>query len=156
MALELEQHLKELCEQHKPALDLHRRLELVRSSAETIWQEQRLEWFTDHKAATHSRYIIEHLGSVLEHLQNTSERLNPHELYVLLASCYLHDIGMQDFGSIDGRSVNQFNEADHKHIRKNHPRRGRELIIKRTLYRGRDEFRIDLDDDPQYLVPLRR
>lgn len=154
MALKLEQQLKEFCEQHQPPLDLYKRLERVRSSAETIWQEQRLKWFTDHRAVTHSRYIIEHLGCVLEHLQGTSERLNPYELYVLLASCYLHDIGMQDFGSISGRSVEQFNDADYKHIRKNHPKRARELIIKRTLRRDRDEFRIDLDDDPQYLVPI--
>ena len=126
MALKLEQHLKELCEQHKPALDLHKRLERVRISAETIWHEQRLTWFTDHRATTHSQYIIEHLGTVLEHLQTTSRSLNPHELYVLLAACYLHDIGMQDFGSIDGRGGGQFNEADYKHIRKNHPQRGRE------------------------------
>jgi hypothetical protein len=154
MTLDLEQHLKELCEQHRPNLDLCERLERVRNSAEAIWQEQRLKWFTDHRAATHSRYIIEHLGSVLEHLQSTPQHLTPHELYVLLAACYLHDIGMQDFQSHNGHSVDQFTDEDYKRIRKNHPQRAADLIIARTLRWERDEFKIDLDPDPQYLVPI--
>jgi hypothetical protein len=90
----------------------------------------------------------------LENLQKTPQKLNPHELYILLAACYLHDIGMQDFQSINGRSVDQFTEEDYKFIRNKHPERTKELIIKRTLQRDRDEFHIDLDDDPQYLVPI--
>src|SRR6202035_4717205 len=78
----------------------------------------------------------------------------PHELYVLLAACYLHDIGMQDFKIGDGRGIEQLTEDDYKLIRDRHPERGRQLIIDRTLRRDRDDFRIDLDDDPQYLVPI--
>jgi len=154
MALELEQYLKELCEQSQPALDLYDRLERVRVSAETIWQEQRLKWFTDHKAATHSRYIIGHLSEILGQLQNTPQGLTPYELYILLAACYLHDIGMQNFQDDKGSGVEHFTEEDYKRIRDNHPKTSRDLIIKRTLSRGRDDFRIDLDDDPQYLVPI--
>ncbi len=154
MVLDLEQHLKDLCEQHDPKLDLYDRLERVRKSAETIWDEQRLKWFTDHRAATHSRHVIAHLGSVLEYLQTTPQALTPYELYVLLAACYLHDIGMQDFSDPGGRGVENFTDEDYKRIRKDHPKRARELIIARTLRRERDEFRIDLDDDPQYLVPI--
>jgi hypothetical protein len=154
MAIDLEKELEDLCEQSAPRLDLYARLVRVRASAEAIWAEQRLKWFTDHRATTHSRYIIKHLGSVLERLQDTSQRLTPHELYVLLASCYLHDIGMQDFTIVDGRGVEQLTETDYKRIRDRHPERGKELIIARTLRRERDDFRIDLDDDPQYLVPI--
>lgn len=154
MALGLEQHLRDLCKQYHLEVDLCERLERVRKSAETIWGEQRLKWFTDHRAATHSRHIIEHLGSVLEHLQNTPQALNPHELYVLLAACYLHDIGMQDFSDPDGRGVENFTDEDYKRIRRDHPKRSKELIIARTLRWKRDEFRIDLDPDSQYLVPI--
>jgi len=153
MTLELE--LKTSCEEAKPRLDLYDRLERVRASAEKIWEVQRLSWFTDHRAATHSRKIIGHLGNVLIHLQNSRQKLTPHELYVLLAACYLHDIGMQDFKTEDGRGVDQLTPKDYNQIRKAHPSRARELIIDRTLWRGdRDSFRIDLDDDAQYLVPI--
>lgn len=154
MSLDLEKHLSELCEEHQPRLDLCERLGRVRDSAVSIWREQRLKWFTDHRAATHSRHIIKHLGSVLEHLQGTSQKLNAHQLYILLAACYLHDIGMQDFQSNDDRGVEQFKDEDYKRIRKTHPERSRQLIIQRTLHRERDEFKIDLDDDPQYIVPI--
>ncbi len=153
MAFDLEQHLKQICEEHQPKLDLYERLMQVRASADEIWKEQRLKWFTDHRASTHSKYIIEHLGDVIIHLQKTPQRLTPHELYVLLVACYLHDIGMQDFQMGDGRGVESFTEADYKHIRKNHPQRARELIIDRALWRGRDEFDIKIADD-DYLVPI--
>jgi hypothetical protein len=155
MTLALELELKTSCEVAKPRLDLYDRLERVRVSAEKIWEVQRLSWFTDHRAATHSRKIIGHLGNVLIHLQTSPQKLTPHELYVLLAACYLHDIGMQDFKTEDGRGVDQLTPKDYNQIRKAHPRRARELIIDRTLWRGdRDSFRIDLDDDAQYLVPI--
>ncbi len=154
MPIDLEQHLKKLCDEHDPKLNLYERLLRVRISAEIIWKEQRLKWFTDHKAETHSRYIVQHLGSILAHLQGTNQKLNPHELYILLVSCYLHDIGMQDFNNDNGRGVNQFTEEDYERIRIYHPVRSKELIIRRTLQWGRDEFHIDLDDDAQYLVPI--
>src|SRR5439155_8475158 len=143
-----------MCNESRPTLDLSSRLERVCRSAEAIWNEQRLAWFTDHRARTHSRRIISHLGVLVDHLQTTSAKLTPHELYVLLAATYLHDIGMQDF-RVPGRGgVEQYTEVDYENIREAHPARGRELIIARTLERDRDEFRIDLDDDPQYLLPI--
>jgi hypothetical protein len=154
MALDLEQHLKDLCVKQDPKLDLYDRLIRARTSAESIWKEQRLKWFTDHGAKTHSRYIIQHLGRVLEYIQTTPQQLNAHELYILLVACYLHDIGMQNFHSLNGKSADQFSDEDYNFIRKNHPEKTRDLIITRTLKRDRDEFHIDLDDDPQYLVPI--
>ena len=116
---------------------------------------QRLAWFTDHRAQTHSRNIISVLGKILDRLQFTSSALNPHELYVLLSACYLHDIGMQDFRlDKNGRGVDSYTEKDYNRIRKLHPQRGRDLILYRTIRRERDEFIIDLDYDLPYLVPI--
>ena len=151
MPLSLEEILKLRCEQNSPPLDLHERLERIRLSAEKIWQEQRLTWFTDHRAQTHSKYIIEHLADILQNLEKTEQRLNVHELYVLLAACYLHDIGMQNYVSKDGKGVEQFSSADYNSIRKDHPRRAKEMILRRGFSSTKDEFRIDIDDDPQYL-----
>jgi hypothetical protein len=61
---------------------------------------------------------------------------------------------MQDFTSEDGRGVDKFTEVDYARIRNSHPERSQQLVIQRTLRRGRDEFRLDLDDDLQYLVPI--
>jgi hypothetical protein len=154
MPLDLELQLKQLCQDHNPPLGLYKRLERVRDSSISIWKEPRLKWFTDHSAETHSRKIIEHIGEIIGPLQNSAQRLNPHELFVLLAACYLHDIGMQDFRSAGGKGVENFTIEDYIDIRENHPQRARELIIERTLKRERDDFKIDLDDDPQYLVPI--
>jgi hypothetical protein len=152
--LPLEKQLDEMCEldPYKPGLisDL---LE-VRSKAFSIWQDQRLKWFTDHKAQTHSLNIISHLGKVLEHLQTTDQRLNVHELYVLLVACYLHDIGMQDFNILTKSGVENYTEEDFEYIRKNHPKRSKELIINRSLRWERGQFDIGLPDDPQYLRPI--
>ena len=47
--------------------------------------------FTDH-SETHSLAIIDYCNHILG--KNTIDRLNADELYVLLMSCYLHDVGM--------------------------------------------------------------
>jgi hypothetical protein len=146
---DLEEELKVLCESHSRRPDLYERLERVRLAADKIWEEQRLTWFTDHRAQSHSRRIIEHLGAVLCDLQKTSQALNPYELYILLAACYLHDIGMQDF-KIDGKDPEAFSIKDYEFVRRRHPRRGAELIRFRSLERGRDRFDVGLDDDPDY------
>jgi hypothetical protein len=136
-------------------LQLLQRFRRVRVSAEELWRRQRLDWFTDHTAERHSRRIVDLLGALTERLQQTDQRLRPTEAYVLLAAVYLHDIGMQDF-RVDGRATEDFTAADYKLIRTRHPQRGHDLIIERALQLepGRDHFRIDLDDDLQYLLPI--
>ena len=142
-------HLREFCE--TSSLDLVGRLQRVRQSAESIWQNQRFEWFPDHTVA-HSTRIIEHLGSVLCHLQNTGQRLNPHQLFILLASSYLHDIGMQDF-RICGRTVDQLTIDDYEQIRERHAERSMELIVGQNVDPDCQAFRIDLED-ARYIVPI--
>jgi hypothetical protein len=145
-------HLGTLCKAERPSLDLAERLERVRQSAERIWQRQRLEWFPDHTVA-HSDRIIGHLGNILCGLQDTNQRLNVHELFILLASSYLHDIGMQDF-RIDERTVDQLTISDYEVIRNRHAERSSELILHLRMELDRQAFRIDLDDEPQYFVPI--
>lgn len=138
-----------------PELDLYPRLERVRISAERIWAVPRLGWFTDHSASRHSRRIIQLLGGLTDELQNGPMALTRGEVYVLLSAAYLHDIGMQDF-AVDGRGQEEFGLADYELIRKRHPARAKELIVGRALLleAGRDRFRIDIDDELQYLLPI--
>lgn len=147
--VDLEKRLKE--HSLNQELDLYQRLQRVEETAKEIWKERRLFWFTDHGVA-HSKRIIDHLGLILSDLQETRRKLTPHELYILLAACYLHDIGMQDF-RIDGRGMEDFTVKDYDLIRQRHPERATELIIQRTIRRELDNFHIDLDDD-DYLTPI--
>jgi hypothetical protein len=136
-------------------LDLSGRLGRIRASAERIWVTARLPWFTDHSATRHSRRIVQLLGALVEKLQDGPQGLNRSELYVLLASAYLHDIGMQDF-RMDGRGYEELGIADYELVRKRHPERAKDLIVSRALSLdpGRDQFRIDIDDELQYLLPI--
>src|SRR4051812_36589696 len=79
-----------------PECPLYERLERVRISAEAIWNLPRLPWFTDHRAQRHSRRLMALLGQATDALQKTERHLTRAEIYILLAACYLHDVGMQD------------------------------------------------------------
>ncbi|WP_097028577.1 HD domain-containing protein [Clostridium peptidivorans] len=50
--------------------------------------------YTDH-SIEHSLRILEHLSQIMSELMVSDERLNKHELFILISSVYLHDIGMQ-------------------------------------------------------------
>jgi hypothetical protein len=150
MLLELEEQLRQYCA--REALDLHERLGRVKETAKRIWNEPRLDWFTDH-GFDHSQRIVNLLGQIVEHLQKTEMRLSSYELYILLAACYLHDIGMQAL-SIDGRIRETFRYDDYEFIRRRHPRRAYELIIERSTRWERGQFQIYLDDQPAYNVPI--
>jgi hypothetical protein len=134
MAIDLEKQLAELSE-NEPPLELDRRLQRVKASARAIWEHPRLPWFTDHTAQRHSPRIIQLLGQALDDLQEAPQALTRSELYVLLAAAYLHDIGMQDFRH-DGKAPEAFGIEDYEFIRRRHPRRGRELVVQRSLNAG--------------------
>jgi len=149
-------HYQKIFEEAGPTLNLYKRLERVCNSAYDIWDDPRLLWFTNHQAQLHSEHVITHIGSIIKNLQNTQQKLTPHELYVLFSACYLHDIGMQDFRVDNERSVEDFNSKDYLRIRENHPRSSKELIIKCTQDRELDDFYVGLDpqQDQQYLLPI--
>jgi len=136
-------------------VDLSGRLERVRLSANAIWAHQRLVWFTDHTSTRHSRRIIQLLGELLDRLQGTDQALHRSELFVLLTAAYVHDIGMQDF-RIGDRGPETFAIDDYELIRDRHPARAKDLIVQRVLRIDpeRGDFRIDLDDRLEYLLPI--
>lgn len=149
--LDLEDHLRILCEQEN--LDLHDRLERIKKSVERIWNLPKLYWFTDHGVG-HSKRIIQVLGSLLTNLQTSGESaLTSHELYILLAACYLHDIGMQ-FCRIENKSIENYTYGDFEWIRRSHPATAEQLIVSRAIRHERGEFSIDLDPDPSYFIPI--
>jgi len=149
--LHLEALLKGLCHDTGGTResDLDQDLRRVRNAQAVNWKKILLTWFTDHTPEGHSRRIIELMGQAIA----DDELLTREELFVLLAACYLHDLGMQD-AIIDGRNIEVMDSSDWELVRERHPERSEQLIINRTLARLRDEYEIGLPQNSDLLEPI--
>ena len=121
-------------------------LDEIINSCNKIWNNPLLPWFTKHDVS-HSQEIIHLLGQILYPLENTPQKLNEHELFILLASTYLHDIGMQ-YLKVDDISIDKLTSDEYELIRKEHAEKSYELILQRV--KGpidRDDFYLPIIDD---------
>ena len=77
-----------------------------------------LRHYTKH-GIEHSENIITYLGKILETHANL---LNTYERFVLLASAYLHDIGMQfpAYAGLPRKAENEYTDEELEKIRENH------------------------------------
>ena len=82
---------KELRRQHTA---LAKDLDKIRAEALEIWREPHLRRFTEH-AEPHIEQVENNLDDLAQPLQESRNPLTPEEIFVLLAACNLHDIGMQ-------------------------------------------------------------
>jgi hypothetical protein len=149
--LRLEGRLKALCldprGERETALD--RDLARIRDCQRQNWSPILLTWFTDHTSEGHSRRIVDLLGRAI----GEQDLLTRNELFVLLAACYLHDLGMQD-GKIDGRGLETMDSSWWQTVRERHPKRSRQLIIDRTVARLRDQYDIGIPENSDFLEPI--
>ena len=125
----------------------------VEKFCEGVWGKSTLlPWFTKHDL-DHSDEIIFLLDQLLKPLQNKNDFLNEHELFVLLASAYLHDIGMQ-FLKLEGISIEKLTEKEYNEVRKKHAELSSNIILKKVkLSLDRDDFHLpDIDDE--YIAPI--
>lgn len=99
--------------------DLCRAVDNVREAADEIWAVPKHKYYTDH-TVKHSERIIEKLDGLASGVMLSDKRLSQHEIYVLLAATYLHDIGMQNELFADGNL---------EWIRANHEQVTYEMII---------------------------
>src|ERR1035441_1359833 len=76
-------------------------LDAITEEALGLWRSQHLRTFTAH-GEVHIRQVESNLDALTRGLQASLQKLQPHEIFVLLAGCYLHDIGMQ-LGKRDAR-----------------------------------------------------
>jgi len=76
-------------------------LDAITKEALVLWQNQHLRTFTAHGEA-HILQVEANLDALTRGLQASPQKLQPHEIFVLIAACYLHDIGMQ-LGERDAR-----------------------------------------------------
>jgi tetratricopeptide (TPR) repeat protein len=74
--------------------DLRQSLENVRKASAKIWENSFLQHFTRHDLK-HSEKIIDILTMIFGSLEIAEKLITQHELFILLAAAYLHDIGMQ-------------------------------------------------------------
>jgi len=69
-------------------------LDAITKEALVLWQNQHLRTFTAH-GEVHILQVEANLDALTRGLQASPRKLEPHEIFVLIAACYLHDIGMQ-------------------------------------------------------------
>jgi len=125
----------------------------VKKFCKDVWGKSTLlPWFTDH-GPDHSEEIIILLDQILKPLQSKTTFLNKHELFVLLASAYLHDIGMQ-FLKLEGISIEKLTEKEYNEVRKKHAELSSTIILKKVVPNlGRDDFHLpDINDE--YIAPI--
>ena len=92
-------------------------LNSIKDASERIWNKPKLTHYTNHDI-DHSKNIITILNKILETAPDNL--LNEHELFVLLVSAYLHDIGMQTTLSLDNPDTTNLTLEEKEIIRKNH------------------------------------
>jgi HD superfamily phosphodiesterase len=74
----------------------------------------------------HSKRIIEIFGKLL---QGHSNLLNKHEIFILLASAYLHDIGMQSPRHAGLPDKSEYTIEDLEKVREKHHEASAQIII---------------------------
>ena len=141
--MDLEENLKQTNS------DLFSSLEDIKKSCAEIWKDRLLPWFTNHDCA-HSEEIIHILDQILNPIEGHDQFLTDHELFILLASAYLHDIGMQ-FLKVDGLSIDSLTETEYEEIRRRHAEASYNIILKRIQPDlTRDDFHLP-NIDEEYL-----
>ncbi len=105
--------------------NLKNSLGIVRKAAIDLWHSPQHRSYTDHKPEGHSERIVEKMNRLLADVPDNLA-LAPEEVYVLLASAYLHDIGMQS-------EQTRFKTLDE--IRDHHHEISREMILGSVLDR---------------------
>ncbi len=107
---------------------LYSSLRDIEKFCKDCWKDRLLPWFTNHNHE-HSEEVIHLLGQILKPIENNSEFLNENELFILLASAYLHDIGMQYLKN-EQKAIDSLTKEDYNLIRKRHAEESYNIIRK--------------------------
>lgn len=111
-----------------------------------IWKDKLLPWFTNHNV-DHSDEIIQILGQILQPLEDHKNFLSEDELFILLASSYLHDIGMQ-YIKIDDIPITELTDNYYSLIRRRHAEESYNIIQKKVCQSvSRDDFHLPKIDE---------
>ncbi|MCU0113490.1 hypothetical protein [Curtobacterium poinsettiae] len=106
--------------------DLANAVDTIPGAVATWWNRHSLWTFTDH-GPKHSRRVADYAMQLVEIAPLSKElRLNPIEQFVLWASAWVHDLGMQKFAQHESEA----------HVRTTHPERTRSIIQDRRIQLG--------------------
>ena len=102
-------------------------LRSIIDAAKVLWDSPLLQHYTKH-GLDHSKRIIEIIGKLLDF---NPTLLNVHERFILLASVYLHDIGMQSpsHAGLSLRSESEYTNDEKELIREKHNESSYEMIL---------------------------
>lgn len=146
--MDLEQKLKSL------NAELFDELGEIKKFCYDVWKDRLLPWFTNHDCE-HSKEIVHLLDQILKPLESHPQFLNDHELFILLSSAYLHDIGMQ-FLKIDDIPIDRLTGEQYNIIRKRHADESYNIILKLVSKSiGRDDFHLPSIDE-EYIPAIAR
>ncbi|MCK4823671.1 tetratricopeptide repeat protein, partial [bacterium] len=109
--------------------NLQSKLETIKRAASRIWETQKMQHFTKH-GISHSENIIGILKLTLEDMRTMKDKLSKHEIFILLASAYLHDIGMQSAYHAGLPDKSSYDIDDKKIIRDRHHETSSKMILK--------------------------
>jgi|GEM_PF-924382 len=146
-AMDLEEELRKLDR------GLWSNLQQVKGAALKIWAVPKLRWFTDH-GPEHSRAVVDLIGRIVEPMyRHQVGLLTADELFVLLTSCYLHDIGMQCLIR-NGTPVTGLTEKDFEWVRKVHAIQSGKIIRDGTIDLGGEFGIVPFDIERDYLEAI--
>ena len=135
--------------------ELFTSLQDIKKFCSETWANGLLPWFTNHNCE-HSREIVHILGQILQPLEGHAQFLNEHELFALLSSAYLHDIGMQNL-KVEDISIDKLTEEEYNLIRKRHAQASYDIILKNVSeVLVRDDFYLPNTIDEEYLPLIAR
>jgi hypothetical protein len=133
--------------------DLQSKLDSIKRAASKIWKAPKLlRHFTNH-GIKHSENIIRILNLILEDMSTMKNELSEHEIFILLAASYLHDIGMQSAYHAGLPYKADYSLEDKKIIRDKHHETSAKMIRESVDPRAERRVNCGLQDcvNPNYV-----
>lgn len=127
--VELEEHLEKRCDY------LYKHLEEIRKYCEHEWNGPILPFLPEH-GIEHSKKLILFLEDILPMIHPP---LSMDELFIILSSIYIHDLGMQDYtilkekGFIKSSNIGELEAVDQEKIIDNHRKIIPDIVDKMIL-----------------------
>lgn len=159
-------HLKSIEKREKISLEKSLYLKTDIAKKHLLTQEAVIRTIFPHYTLhghSHSEALIKNLSSFKLHKKKIKNPLNKYELFLLISASYLHDIGMAIITDEDKKESADKNINLSEIIRKNHPKKSYEYIMKNkdTLNLGTSEAHylgliakghgaVDLYDNSEY------
>ena len=137
--------------------DLRRKLSNIKAACTEIWDNQEMKHYTRH-GIEHSENIIRILSLLLHDMSTMKVKLSEHELFILLASAYLHDIGMQSAYHADIPDKAEYSFKDLDTIRENHHVASFKMIFESIDSKAERSVHCGLQDcrEPNYVTFIAR